>query len=308
MLNKKASSIGSAAPSVNARYPETNFDADTDYVQITFYDYVAPYSTQGGGLEGLTNDASTAFSAYNKSSSSIGNPTSTITLYMPEDMAGQYGGNWDAANLSTAARGAFSLFGEAAGGNPGGAVAAPLGAVKTATENFFTKGTGVVNAISAALGQSNFGSVTVNDVFSLSTGQVLNPNTEVLYKGPKMRTFDLSFKMAPRNAREADNIKKILYAFKYATLPKFGGKGDLNASFVQVPQLVDVTFKKGSEDHPWVTQYKPSVITNLDISYTPDGAWATLPNGSPVATTMKVSFQETKMVYADELSGTGATY
>ena len=176
------------------------------------------------------------------------------------------------------------------------------------TSNFFTKGTGVANAISTILGQTNFGSVTVNDVFSAATGQILNPNTEVLYKGPKMRTFGLNFKMAPRNQNEANNIKSIIQAFKYATLPKFGGKGDANVSFVTVPQIVDVSFMKGNTEIPWVTQYKPAVITDLSISYTPDGAWATLPNGSPVATSIKVSFQETKMVYADEVVGTGATY
>ena len=310
MISNQSPTLSGKAPSTNARYPKTNFDSDTDYVQITFYDYVAPYSTQGGGAAGATNNTGIGFSAYNQSSSSatLGTPTSTLTLYMPEDMEGQYGGDWGVTNLSTIARGSLGGFGEAAGGNAGGAISAPLGALKTATENMFTKGTGVVNAISQALGQSNFGSLTVNEIFSVTTGQVLNPNTEVLYKGPKMRTFGLNFKMVPRNESEAKEIKNIIHAFKYASLPKFGGAGDAAASFVRVPQIVDVTFRKGNENHPWVTQYKPSVITDLSISYTPDGAWATLPNGSPVATTLKVSLQETKMIYADELSQSGASY
>lgn len=316
MLSRQSPSFSGNAPGGLDRYPETNFDADTDYVMFTFYDYVAPYSTQGGGSGGITNAAGQAFSSYNQSSASAlgaansgpGRRTGQVVLYMPEDIGGQYGGSWDAANLSTMAKGAIAGFGEGAGGNAGGAFSAPLNAVKTATENMFTQGTGVVNAISQALGQSNFGSVTVNDIFSLATGQVLNPNTEVLYKGPKMRTFDLSFKMAPRNQTEANSIRKIIHKFKYATLPSFGGQQDLNASFVRVPQIVDVTFMKGGSENEWVTQYKPAVITNLDVSYTPDGAWASLPNGSPVATSLKISFQETKMVYADETSATGATY
>ena len=123
-----------------------------------------------------------------------------------------------------------------------------------------------------------------------------------------MRTFSLNIKMAPRSSTEADNIKKIIECFKFATLPTYGGAGDENASFVRIPQIVDVEFMTGNKSNEWVTQYKPSVITDFNVSYTPDGAWATLPNGAPVATTMTISFQETKMVYAQEVTGTGATY
>jgi hypothetical protein len=302
------SSFSKDAPKINARYPEANFESDTDFVKITFYDYVAPFSTQGGGSNGITNDPAKSFAAYNSSAVSIGKSTSTISLYMPEDMDGQYGGNWNQMNLSTVARGALGGFGQAAGGEYGESLKAGLDTALTTGGNFLTKGTGVANAISDILQKTNFGSVTVNEVFSVTTGQILNPNTEVLYNGPKMRTFGLNFKMAPRNENEANNIKNIIHAFKYASLPRYGGAGDEAASFVRVPQLVDVTFMKGNTEHPWVTQYKPSVITDFSVSYTPDGAWATLPNGSPVATTIKISFLETKMVYADEVSGTGATY
>ena len=284
------------------RYPETNFDADTDYVKIRFFDYTAPFSTQGGGTAG------TNLSVYNQSSNGLGTAGATLYLYMPEDIEGQYGANWNAQDLSNVAKTALGTFGQAAGGDGVASMMKGLEGIKITGENFFTKGTGVANAISTILAQTNFGSLTVNEIFSAATGQVLNPNTEVLYKGPKMRTFGLNFKMAPRNEGEANSIKNIIQAFKYATLPKFGGAGDANVSFVRVPQIVDVSFMKGNTEIPWVTQYKPAVITDLSISYTPDGSWATLPNGSPVATSIKVSFQETKMVYAEEVVGTGATY
>ena len=179
---------------------------------------------------------------------------------------------------------------------------------EVAGTNMFTKGTGVANAISTILATTNFGSVTVNDAFSVATGQILNPNTEVLYKGPKMRTFSLSFKMLPRNTKDAETIKNIIQVFKVATLPNFGGAGDKNASFVSLPQLVDVSFMTGNKENEWVSQYKPAVITNFNVSYTPDGSWATGPDGAPVATKIDISFQETKMVYANEVAGDGANY
>ena len=299
------------------KYPsKPEITSNSDYVIFSFFNYAPPF---GGGkntpnlalAESTSKTNTGGYANYQASNDrSYANPSSLqpIILYMPEDMEGEYGGNWDAMNLSTVARGALGAFGEAAGEDVPQAISDALSAATTTAENFMKKGTGVANLISGVLSKTNFASVSVNDIFSVTTGQVLNPNTEVLYKGPKMRTFSLSFKMAPRNQKEAEQIKYILHALKFATLPRFGGAGDQAASFVRVPQIADVTFMKGNTEHDWVTQFKPSVITNLNISYTPDGAWATLPNGSPVATKLDISFQETKMVYADELLKDKASY
>jgi hypothetical protein len=294
----------SAIPRGTYRYPITDaFEASTDYVKLTFYKYTPPFSAEGGGTVGADQGA------YNQSSSGVGDRYSTLHLYMPEDIEGEYGGNWDNQNFSEIARGALGKFGTAAAGDKfEGPLKKALETAATTGSNFLTKGTGVANAISSILGATNFGSVTVNDVFSVTTGQLLNPNTEVLYKGPKMRTFSLSYKLLPRNRKEAEMIRNIIQIFKVATLPNFGGAGDKNASFVTLPQLVDVTFMTGNKPNEWVTQYKPAVITNFNVSYTPDGAWATGPDGAPVATKIDISFQETKMVYANEVSGDGPLY
>lgn len=294
----------SAIPKGPYRYPrEEAFQATTDYVKLQFFKYIPPFGTEGGGQAGATQ------AQYNQSSSGVGEKYSTLYLYMPEDIEGEYGGNWEKQNFSEVARGVMSTFGKgAAEAGTASALGEAFNTFETTTENFFTKGTGVANAISSILSNTNFGSVTVNDVFSVATGQVLNPNTEVLYRGPKMRNFSLSFKMLPRNLKDADEIRNIIQVFKVATLPNFGGAGDKNASFVSLPQLVDVTFMTGNKPNEWVTQYKPAVITNFNVSYTPDGAWATGPDGAPVATKISIDFQETKMVYANEVSGGGALY
>ena len=302
MKPSKVTVSNTKAPTGSMRYPDVEYKDNMDYVMITFHEYVAPFSTGGGTVAGGN------INAYNKSATDIGPAKSTVLLYMPEDMEGEYGGNWQDTNISNIATGALNAFGKAAGGDVMGSVSTSLGTVGNSIKNALTKGTLAAKGISELLAKSNFGSLTINDVYSVTTGQLLNPNTEVLYKGPKMRNFSLSFKMAPRNSNEADQIKKIIHAFKFATLPSYGGQGDKNLSFVTLPMIADVTFMQGNKPHPWVTQFKPSAITNFNVSYTPDGVWATLPNGSPVATTIKITFQELKMVYADELSDSGATY
>lgn len=303
-LGKGGTTPGGSRSSVALRYPYEDVKQETDWVLFTFYKYTAPFSKEGFG--GIGNDKSVV--DYNKSSSGLDATGTTVVLYMPEDIEGQYGASWQDTNISTAARGALGAFGDATGKDLGGAFTTALDAGKTMVDNAFTKGTLAAKGISELLAKTNFGSLSVNDVFAASTGQILNPNTEVLYKGPKMRNFSLSFKMVPYNEDDTIRIRKIIHAFKYATLPEWGGAGDEKASFVKVPQIVDVSFMQGGKAHPWVTQYKPSVITDFSVSYTPDGAWARLANGSPVATTMRISFQETKMVYANELQEGGPSY
>jgi hypothetical protein len=299
------------------RYPNKMLEGDCDYVKFTFYQYTSPFNAEGGGGPTILGGAP-GINQYNKSINGLKGTGMTVLMYMPEDINADYGASWSGVNISNVAQGALKSFGGTAGifknggldaAGIGTAIDGILGAFNTAAGNAMTKGTGAANLLSDALSKANFGSLSVNDIFAATTQQILNPNTEVLYKGPKMRDFSLSFKMAPRDDTEAKKIKQIIHAFKYATLPTYGSAGDKeNASFIKVPQIVDVSFMKGTSENPWVSQFKPCAITGFDISQTPDGAWATYTDGSPVATTMKITFQELKMLYADELSEDGATF
>lgn len=297
------------------RYPrDLQINQDTDYVEINFYEYRPPFSAEGFGEGG-------SIANYNNSATALtpaGGPT--LQLYMPEDVGVKYGANWGDKSISNFGRGALAAGGKLMNTEAKGA-AAFFGAtgldgigkaIESETErlsNFMTKGTGTIKTIQETLSATNFDpSFDFNDVLGGITGQILNPNTEVLYQGPQMRGFGLSFKMAPRNIDEAKDIKKIIQSFKYAILPKFNGDASKVRAFVGVPHIVDVTFKKGGSEHPYVSQFKPCAITGFDVSYTPDGAWATYADGSPVATTISIEFKELKMLYAEELSSQGGSY
>ena len=77
---------------------------------------------------------------------------------------------------------------------------------------------------------------------------------------------------------------------------------NINNNYIGVPNLVQVKYKKGAALHPWLPKWKLAVITGVEINFTPDGTFATYDDGSPVATSMTVSFQETKLVYGSEIS------
>ena len=56
-------------------------------------------------------------------------------------------------------------------------------------------------------------------VLSRTTGEVLNPNMELLFKGPSLRPFTFSFKLAPRSSKEAQMVIAIIRFFKQGMAP-----------------------------------------------------------------------------------------
>ncbi|CZR75367.1 hypothetical protein CDFC105_03946 [Clostridioides difficile] len=58
---------------------------------------------------------------------------------------------------------------------------------------------------------------------------------------------------------------------------------------------------KGSKEHPYLPRFKMCAITNMDVNYTPDGAYATYKDGQPVAIGLSLSFQETKICFAEDI-------
>lgn len=317
-------------------YPHDKVYSDhTDYVKFKFVEYNPPFASLAG-TEYLDKDGKnvrkdlTGTQALNLYNNSIGEFTDaklpTIMMYMPEDMGAAYGAQWGGKGFTNFGADAM----RAAGGvlNSGG-FAQTAGATLQALGNTMTRGqalaasavAGALNALPGKIG----GSVTSNDVLSGVGGVILNPNAELLFSGFELRNFGLNFKMAPRNQQEALVIRDICTTFKRASLPNFGAapgntianafkgkkgtaeKND-NRNFIGVPNLCIVEFMKGGEPHPYLTQYKPCAIREVNITYTPDGQYSTYSDGSPVATGLTLSFIESKLVYSNEISYGGTSY
>tara|TARA_B100000035_G_scaffold152452_1_gene129863 strand:- start:401 stop:703 length:303 start_codon:yes stop_codon:yes gene_type:complete len=79
----------------------------------------------------------------------------------------------------------------------------------------------------------------------------------------------------------------------------------LTAGFIGVPNLCKVSFMKGPGQHPALPVYKICAVTQVDVNYTPDGAYATYSDGSPVAIQLSINFQETKLVFAEDIANNG---
>lgn len=324
------------------RYPKDRQISDnTDYVSFRFFHYKPPFGSgreenakniKGKNLaEDLNNKQrkkagedtakQNVGALYGQSNTNIdhknlvpaeGKGYKDILLYMPEDINAQYGANWGAAGWGVGAAllakgiGSFGYsqkstvekwaegFGAAGDAFMGGT---KIGGFKAMTEG-----------MNKALGTS----ITPNQLQGGITGTITNPNVEMMYEAPEMRGFTLNFKMVARSNDESREIRNICGIFKKAMLPEYGGQTmagmATSGALLTIPKVCQPTFMTGSKSNPYVSQFKPCVITAVNVNYTPDGAWATYQEGDPVATQLTLTFKEMKLVFAQEINPTGVSF
>lgn len=312
--------------SSSLRYPAKPGITDkTDYVMFDFYEYSPPFDGRNGGGTGLNVDAlgrynSTAMQ-YNKSQKNL----KQIMLYMPEDISTGYKTNWQGKNFANRARDIMRTYGS-------GNVFQGIGEAFSTLAGVVDRGPAIAMAEKAQeLIQKDTGeSLSLDDLFGSTRGVIFNPNTELLFNGFDLRNFTLNFKLVPRNRDEANIIEEIILTFKRAMLPSFSngteitsGIGSLStlglanafglgggatidkegfkSTYIKVPDLVKVNFMQGANKNKHVPQFKMCALTQVDVNYTPDGVYATTSDGRMVAYQLSLNFQETKLVYSEEV-------
>ena len=142
--------------------------------------------------------------------------------------------------------------------------------------------------------------VTPNQALSRDQGAVLNPNQELLFTGPTLRSFDYTFRMTPRNSRETKVIRQILRMFKQGMSVK---ESTGNGMFLSAPNIFDIRYYNGKGDqHEFLNTIKVAALTNMGVNYTPDNSYMTLPDSSMTAYEMSLSFKELEPVLDSDYS------
>ena len=140
---------------------------------------------------------------------------------------------------------------------------------------------------------------SLNNVLARTDNVVLNPNLELLFQGPQLRPFSFQFKMSARGQKEANDIKKIIKYFKYHMAVR-----KEQGLFLRAPYVFTIRYLKGEIDnHPGINLISPKenlkacALTNCSVDYTPLGSYATYEDGTMVAYTLSLQFQELEPVY-----------
>ena len=180
--------------------------------------------------------------------------------------------------------------GEGALGAMGKALEASNVNLKSARQLFNANiATGVVGAFG--------GNVTVNQLLARQSGQIFNPNMELLFNGPTLRNFRFSFKMTPRSPEEAEQCKLIIRTFKMNMAPKVtNGRGG-QSLFLNTPNVFELRYKSGFANHPFLHRFKQCFLTDISVNYTGEGVYATYEGREPVSMIMDLTFKELEPIY-----------
>jgi len=286
------------------RYPRQSLaQFGYDYIQIKAFDYeasgmdVGPNKKAGSGFAGSGGNR-------------FKNSWETIQLPMQPNISESMGVGWGENQLNALEAGMAQL---AEGGietlaNSGGTVAgAALGGegFKKAAGKMMDAGANLLNtakdkeskrAIAAYFAGQAIGN---NNLVTRSTGNVMNPNLELLFTGPSLRSFNFNFTLTPRDREEARIVRKIIKSMKRNMSPQRSE----SQLFLKTPRIFELKYiyGEGNTEHPFLNKFKPCACRNFSVNYTPDGSYMTYA-GEPSMTSYQISmaFGEIEPIYADE--------
>lgn len=147
----------------------------------------------------------------------------------------------------------------------------------------------------------------VNSVLSRSTGQILNSNLELLFRGVNLRTFPFDVTFSPRTPDEAKVVKNIIRNFKQSMSARKNAQYDdptggasKGKYLLAAPSLFLLRYLKNGEDHPFLNCFKPCALTSLNVNYTGSGTYSTYGDSTPTNIQMRMVFKEINPIYAED--------
>lgn len=292
------------------RYPYTLITDSTDYLQIDIVEYV-PILSNTGSFTGRPGTRR------------VNNGTKrlkTILLPIPSNIQDGNATRFGDSSLNSIAGAALAgivkvmesgkalgnggNFGEALGSEASQAVQNTVnsmggiaGAQGFATRFLASKAIGILGA-----------NVTPDQILARQQGEILNPNLELLFNGPTLRSFRFQFKMTPRNDLEGKEIKDLIRCIKKNMAPKVRGTtirntaNDIgnnvnNTTFLKTPNVFELRYRKGKGNHDFLHSFKQCFLESINVNYTGDGTYATYHDGTPVSIIMDLTFKEIEPIY-----------
>ena len=157
-------------------------------------------------------------------------------------------------------------------------------------------GKNIVSALRIGLAQQ----FTGTNLFSRLGGGILNPNMELLFQAPTLRSFNFSFTMSARSGTEAAQIKKIIRFFKQG----MSVKKSTDNIFVVSPNIFTIKYQLGNTegDHPSIGKIKNCALTDLNTTYGNGNTYMSYDDPTRTMTQYKIdlSFQELDPITDDD--------
>lgn len=296
------------------RYPLGKLNETSDYLQIGIVDYTpigkisSPQTTRVSGVGNDTFQEIAKVGIYKSGSNrKVKGQKADIILPIPSNIQ-------DGNSVSFGPSSLDGLTGQVANQVSSSFETTKINDITKASENITTMLSGLtdtilsgpaltyfINTLAAQAANIPFGgNLTASQLLARQTGQILNPNMELLFEGVNLRSFKFSFKLTPRGPKEAEEVKNIIRTLKKNMTPQSNG------IYLETPNIFELTYKKGSNNHPFLHKFKQCALTDMSVNYTGEGVYATYGGsdnnggGTPVSMIMDLGFKELEPIYSGD--------
>ena len=220
-----------------------------------------------------------------------------IALYMPASVQVSYKTKYEDMAIGGLAAAAASLYkGVKAGESFGESLIRQLPNV---ADDFKKKGLKTVTGLIDGLGITS----GAREAIEISTGAVIADRLELAFKNVERRSFDYTFKMIPKNSREAEEIRKIVFAFKANMLPEMlEGR---NRDTMTVPNTFNIQYMYKGKENDYTHRVSECFLDKVDVTYGGDRYKTFEPHADdgapPVETQIQLNFQEIEIITRERI-------
>lgn len=226
----------------------------------------------------------------------------SIALPMPGSILDKYGVEYNTADLTTAGGvlakainvGRVNLSSGTQTSTPIDPTADNYAEV---TKNVFSSIGGIVRDLNPV--------ESVKNASNLALGNIVNPHTSLLFNAVKLKEFEFTWKLYPRQEKETVAIQTIINTVKRLSHPEFGFSQDVTADGInnfhlKYPHEVDL-FYVGGHTGLEMHRFKRAAVTNMQVNYTPEsGPQFIAGSQHPAFVELTLGFTETQIWTADD--------
>ena len=187
----------------------------------------------------------------------------------------------------------------------GGAVAGTISGAGDVLGNKYFQRKKILEALAKGAGALGI-TVDVPQVITRMGGVVENPNLELLFTGPSLRTFQFQIRFTPRSFEESKVVRRIIRAFKQHSAvkkrAKLGTAGfDAGNLLLGTPDVFILKYIQAGtkQEIKGLTKMKTCALTNVSVDYTGGvGRWAAYDGDSqPMTSIVTLAFAELAPIY-----------
>ena len=304
---------------INETYPVDMQYNNQDYIYIEQFKYSPSNKgiNEKGRNETWASKLGDTIKDGLKRTTNLGEPKGSVRLPIPNKIKSSNGVSWGEAKANAVEAGTFFAAQEGVSkilskennivqsmASGFGGLKDVLGKVAEGLEkdgNLSQSG----QVLSAVIAKAALGKIGINvdpaQFITRSSGLAINPNMELLFSGPQLRTFVFAFQFAPNDTREAAVVRKIQRWFKQGMLPI---REDVETIYLGSPNVFRINYKNGSNRIRGLNLFKLCALTACEVDFTPNNVWQSYEDSNaismPVQSNMALTFTELTPIFGDD--------